>query len=69
MNGILDHLYTQIQAITAPPLISPLYKSPQQPQSLFPACYVFIGRFLVPASNSGNSSTLRAQDLPSQTPL
>jgi hypothetical protein len=37
MNGFIDHLYTipELQAITAPPLISTIHKSPEHPLGLF----------------------------------
>jgi hypothetical protein len=57
VKGFTDHVYTPLRTtITASPLISTLYKSPQHPPSLFPACCVFITRSLAMASNSGDSS-------------
>jgi hypothetical protein len=47
---------SELQAITAPLLISTIHQSPQHPLSLFPACCVFTSRSLVTASNSGDSS-------------
>jgi hypothetical protein len=51
---------SEVQIITAPPLISTLYKSPQHPLSLFPTCCVFINRSLSTASDSGDSSASHA---------
>jgi hypothetical protein len=45
----------ELQVITAPALISTLYNSPQHKSFL--SCCVFTSRFLVTASNSGESST------------
>jgi hypothetical protein len=61
--------HSELQVITAVSLISTLYKSPQHPLSLFPACYVFISYFLATASNSGDSSASRAQVSSSQLPV
>jgi hypothetical protein len=47
---------SELQVITAPSLISTLYKSPQHPPSLFQAFYVFIIRSLATISNGGDSS-------------
>jgi hypothetical protein len=58
---------SKLQIITALSLISTLYKWPQHPLSLSPA-YVFISRSLGTASNSGDSSTSRAQVLSLQPP-
>jgi hypothetical protein len=58
--------HSELQVIIALSLISTLYKSPQRPLSLFPACCVFISCFLATASNSGDSSGSRAQVLSSQ---
>jgi hypothetical protein len=55
--------HLELQVITALSLISTIYKSPQHPLSLFPACRVFINRSLATASNSGDSSASRAQVL------
>jgi hypothetical protein len=60
---------SELQAITAPPLILTIHKSPKHPLSLFPACCVFTSRSLATASNSGDSSAPRAQVLSSQPPL
>jgi hypothetical protein len=60
--------HSELQVITTLSLISTLYKSPQHLLSLFPACCV-ISRFLLTASNSGDSSTSRAQVLSSQLPV
>jgi hypothetical protein len=72
INGVFDWrinlltAYThnsELQAITAPPLISTaLAKS-------FPACCVFTIRSLATATNSGDSSASRAQVLSSRTPV
>jgi hypothetical protein len=62
--------YTQnseLKAITAPPLISTVHKSPQHPTKPFPACCVFTSHSLTTASNSGNPS--RTQVLSSQPPM
>jgi hypothetical protein len=65
LDGGLDcilHLLTtytnnsELQVITAPSLISTLYKSPQYTLSLFPARCVFTSRSLVTACDSGDSS-------------
>jgi hypothetical protein len=58
-----------LQGITAPPLISTIHKSPQQPLSLFSACSVFTRRSLATTSNSRNSSGSRAHVPPSPTPV
>jgi hypothetical protein len=53
MDWILDLRHdSEVQVITAPSLISTLYKSPQHTKS-FPACSVFTRRFLITASNDG----------------
>jgi hypothetical protein len=52
--------HSELQAITAPLLISTLYKSSQKPLSLFPARRVVNNRSLATASNSGDSSAFRA---------
>jgi hypothetical protein len=59
---------SELQVITAPPLISTTYKSLQHPLSLFPACSVFISHSLATACNRGDSSAPRAQVLSSQPP-
>jgi hypothetical protein len=66
LNTYTHHL--ELQVITALSLISTLYISPQQPSSLFPACYVFISRSLATASNSGDSWASCLQVLSSQSP-
>jgi hypothetical protein len=58
--------HSELQVITALSLVSVIYNSPQHPLRLFPACYVFISRYLVTASNIGHSSPSRAQVLSSQ---
>jgi hypothetical protein len=60
--------HSKPQVIAALWLISTLYKSPQHPLSLYPACCV-ISRSLVTASKSGDSSTSRALVLSSQPPM
>jgi hypothetical protein len=57
---------SELQAITAPPLISTIHKSPQHPLSLFLGCYMLP---LTIASNSGDASASRAQILFSQPPV
>jgi hypothetical protein len=52
--------HSELQAITAPLLISRIHRSPQHPLSLLPACCVFTSRSLRTASNSGDSSASRA---------
>jgi hypothetical protein len=47
--------HSELQVITALPLISTLYKSPQRPLSLFPACWVN-SRSLAMTSSSEYSS-------------
>jgi hypothetical protein len=59
---------SELQAITAPPLISIIDKSPQHPLSFFQPS-VFASRFLATASNSGYSSASRVQVLSSQPPV
>jgi hypothetical protein len=68
LDWILDLLiiYThdsELQAITAPPLISTIHKSPQQPLNLFRPARVFTSRFLATASNGGDFSPSRPQVL------
>jgi hypothetical protein len=72
MDWILDSLtpctyHSELQLITALSTIFTLYKSPQHPLNLFPACCVFTSSSLTTASNSGDSSASRAQVLPSPT--
>jgi hypothetical protein len=58
---------SELQTITAPPLISRLYKSLYAKSS--PACsIVFTRRFLVTDFNGGDSSASRAQVFSSQSP-
>jgi hypothetical protein len=53
--------HSELQAIILLSLISPLYKSPQHPPSLFPAYYYnFNSRSLAMTSNSGDSSASRS---------
>jgi hypothetical protein len=47
---------SELQIITAPSLISALYKSPRWPLQDFPACCVLTSRSLVTAFNNGDSS-------------
>jgi hypothetical protein len=61
--------HSELQVITAPPLISSLYSLLQHPLSLFPACYVLTSRSLSTASSSGDCSASRSQVLLSQPPL
>jgi hypothetical protein len=75
MYWILDLLTTfihhwELQAITAPLLISTIHKSKQQPLSLFPACCVFNSRSLATVSNSGDSISfpLSRHDCPANIP-
>jgi hypothetical protein len=58
---------SELQAITAPPLISALYKSLHAKP--FPACCVFTSRSLGTASNSGDSSASRPLVPSSQPPV
>jgi hypothetical protein len=60
---------SELQAITAPPVISTIHKSPQHQLSLFLACCVFTSRSLATASNSGDSSASGTQVLSSQPPV
>jgi hypothetical protein len=46
---------SELQVITAPLLISTLYKSPQQQLSHFPACSVFNSRSPAMHSSNGDS--------------
>jgi hypothetical protein len=48
--------HSELQAVTTPPLISTIHKSPQHPLSLFPASCVITSRFLATASDSEDSS-------------
>jgi hypothetical protein len=52
---------SELQAITAPPLISTIHKSPQHPLILFPAYYIVTSRSLATVPNNGDSSASRAQ--------
>jgi hypothetical protein len=55
---------SELETITVPLLISTFPKSPQHPLSLFfPICCIFISCSLATASNSWDSSALRAQVL------
>jgi hypothetical protein len=55
--------HSELQIITAPPLISTFYISLQHPLSFFPACNIFNGRSLATASNDADSSASRPQVL------
>jgi hypothetical protein len=67
MNLLTTYTHdSELQTITAPPLISTIHKSPQHPLSLFQPA-VFTSRSLATASNSGDLSGSRAQVLFSQT--
>jgi hypothetical protein len=59
---------SELQAITAPPLIATGYKSPQY-RKAFPVCYIFTSRSLATATKSGDSSAPHAQVLSSQSPV
>jgi hypothetical protein len=59
----------ELQAITAPLLISIIHKSPQHPLSLFLACCVITSHSLAMASNNGGPSDSRTQVLSSQPPV
>jgi hypothetical protein len=59
---------SELQVITAPPLISTIHRSPHQPLGLFQPA-VFTSRSLATASNSGDSSASRAQVFSSQPPV
>jgi hypothetical protein len=61
--------HSELKVITALSLISTIYKSPQHPLNLSPACCVFISRSLATVSNSGDYSASRTQVLSSQTPV
>jgi hypothetical protein len=50
---------SELQSVTAPPLISTLYKSPQHPLSLCQPA-VLTSHFLVTASDTGDFSASRA---------
>jgi hypothetical protein len=70
LDWILDLLTTythdsELQAITVSSLISKIHKSPQHTQYFSSYC-VFTSRSLATASNNGDSSASRAQDLSSQ---
>jgi hypothetical protein len=58
----------ELQAITAPPLISTIHKSPQHPLSIFSAYCVFISICLATASNSDSSASCTPV-LSSQPPI
>jgi hypothetical protein len=65
MDWIRDLLTTwvyhlELQVITALSLISRLYKSPQHPLNLSPACCIFNSLSLAAVSNSGDSSASQA---------
>jgi hypothetical protein len=71
VNGFTEHLYhtdSELQVITAPPLIPKIHKSPQHPLSLFQPA-VFTSRYTATASNSEDSSASRAQVVSSQAPV
>jgi hypothetical protein len=71
VNGFIDHLYTHPSELQAPNAIADFHTS-QITTALakpFPACCVLTSRFLVTASNSGDSSTSLAQVLLSQPPV
>jgi hypothetical protein len=59
---------SELQVITAPPLISTIHKSPWHPLSLFEPA-VFTSRSLAKTSNSEDSSSSRTQVPPSLTPI
>jgi hypothetical protein len=61
--------HSELQVLTALLLIFTLYKSPQHPLTLSPACCAFIIRYPTKISNSGDSSASRALFLPSQPPV
>jgi hypothetical protein len=61
--------HSELRVITAPSLISTIYKSPQYSLSFFPACCVFTCRFLATAYKSEESSGSRTQALLSQPPV
>jgi hypothetical protein len=65
MNWWIDLLtiyihHSELHVITAPLLISTIYRSSQHPLSLFPVCFVFNSRSLATVSNSGDTSASRA---------
>jgi hypothetical protein len=67
MDLLTTYTYdSELQAITAPPLISTIHKSSQHPLSHFLACCVLISRSLAAAATSGDSSAFRALVLTSQ---
>jgi hypothetical protein len=70
MNGIIDNLYTQLETTNSYSATAnlPTLQITTTTSKPFPA-YVFFSRFLVMASNSGDSSTSRAQVLSSPTPM
>jgi hypothetical protein len=51
---------SEVQVITAPPLISMIHKAPQNPQSLFPVRWDSNSHWLATAFNSRDSSVSRA---------
>jgi hypothetical protein len=65
VNGYIDHLYTRLGTTSNYNATAKLHNSQMTtaPFKSFPACCIFTSRFLVTASNSGNSSASRAQVL------
>jgi hypothetical protein len=71
VNGFVDHLYTPLGITSSYNATANLHNSQitTAPAKPFPACCVFISRFLATASNSGDYSASRSQVLSSQTPV
>jgi hypothetical protein len=71
VNRFIDHLYTRFGTTNNYSAKADIH-NPQittAPAKPFPAYCVFTSRSLEFASNSGDSSALRAQVLSSQTPI
>jgi hypothetical protein len=66
--GFIDHLYTRLGTTSNYSATANLHNL-QIRAKHFPACWLFTSRFLVTASNSGDSSASHAQVLYSHTPV
>jgi hypothetical protein len=69
ITGFIGHLYTPVGTTSNSSAISNLHtlQFTTAPVKPFPACCVLTSRFLVKASNSGNSSASRAHVVPCRT--
>jgi hypothetical protein len=65
LNGFIDHSFIPLGTTSNYSAIANLHtlQIATAPAKLFPTCCVFISRSLTTASNSGNSSASRSQDL------